>query len=119
MQKERGFSFSPKVRDLAGKVMADGVLDFVRDADTLKAIIDILFAQALEHSKSFLPLVTGRSLMELITQQVLALDDEFGWDAPGIGEEREDQLLSWLVQRRVRQLIKRHLGEQALEGGVP
>ena len=105
------FEFPETVRSLAEQVMADGQLDFKRDAQLLTQIIDALFQDARERLLAYLPAVTGQSLVTLITQQMLALDDEYSWDAPGIGEAQEDQLLTWLVERRVRQLIPKILGE--------
>jgi hypothetical protein len=100
-----------EVHSLAKKVMEDGTLDFQRDAPVLAEIVDALFGLAKESLLDVLPGVTGRALINLITQQVLALDEEHGWDAPAMGEDREDQLLAWFVERRVRELIRTKLSE--------
>uniref|UniRef100_A0A6M3IML0 Uncharacterized protein n=1 Tax=viral metagenome TaxID=1070528 RepID=A0A6M3IML0_9ZZZZ len=104
--------FSEEIHKLSLQVMEDGVLDFDRDRETLEKIISQLFDRAVETLLDVMPGVTGRSLTELIVHQMLALEDHYKWDMPGVGEAREDQLLVWFTQRRARVLIKERLGGQ-------
>jgi len=84
-----------RVQQLAAAMMDDG-FDWRTDGPEILEIIDLL----MSFYRGMIPvhLFTQATAETLVLNQLVTLDDVFGWDAPNMTEATEDAMYAFMVK---------------------